>query len=171
MKPTLAFTSSFASIVLALLSFSCFGATVGNNAPDYSLPALQNSAKTANVTMRDFRGKVVYVDFWASWCGPCRKSMPVLDELRNKYNNQGFEVVAINVDENTEDALGFLKKYPVSYPVLADPKGETPTKYNVTGMPTAYIVDKAGVIRYVHSGFQNQDKEIIENTINQLLAK
>ncbi len=163
-------------ISLSLVLFICFSnqalaATVGNNAPDFSLPALQGSSKKEGVMMRDFRGKVVYVDFWASWCGPCRKSMPVLEEVRQQYKDQGFEVVAINVDESTDDALRFLKKYPVSYPILLDPKGKTPELYKVEGMPTAYIVDKAGVIRYVHSGFQPHDREKIEKTVKQLLAK
>ena len=162
---------SLSLVLFFSLSNAAFSATVGNNAPDFSLPSLQGAAKKDGVMMRDFRGKVVYLDFWASWCGPCRKSMPVLEEIRAKYKDQGFEVVAVNVDEATDDAVRFLQKYPVSYPILLDPKGKTPAQYKVEGMPTAYIVDKAGVIRYVHSGFQNHDREKIEATVKKLLAK
>lgn len=162
---------SLSLVLLFSLSNFASAATVGNNAPDFSLPSLQGTSKKNGVMMRDFRGKVVYVDFWASWCGPCRKSMPVLEEIRTKYKDQGFEVVAINVDESTDDALRFLSKYPVSYPILLDPQGKTPALYKVEGMPTAYIVDKAGVIRYVHTGFQNHDREKIEQTVKKLLAK
>lgn len=162
---------SLSLVVLLGFSHTVFSASEGNNAPDFSLPSLQGTSKKEGVMMRDFRGKVVYVDFWASWCGPCRKSMPVLEEIRAKFKDKGFEVVAINVDESTDDALRFLKKYPVSYPILLDPKGKTPELYKVEGMPTAYIVDKAGVIRYVHTGFQDHDREKIEKTITKLLAK
>ena len=98
------------------------------------------------------------MDIWASWCGPCRKSLPILNEIRRKYLSQGFEVVAVNVDEKLSDALTFLDKYP-DYPVLLDPKGSLAQAYQLQGMPTAYLIDEKGVIIYKHVGFKIKDQK------------
>ena len=152
-----------------LISPLLSAAEVGKPAPDIQLPKLNESNIGDSAQISDFRGKLVYLDFWASWCGPCRKSFPVLNELHNTYNSLGFEVVAINVDENLEDALGFLEKHPVDYTILLDSEAISPQKFNVPGMPTAYIIDAEGNIIHRHVGFRNGDAEKIEKLINELL--
>ena len=142
----------------------------GDMPPAFKLPTLQNSdAKSLSLT--DFKGKVVYVDFWASWCGPCRQSLPILNTLREKYKAEGFEVIAINVDENTDDAKAFLKKYPVNYPIVSDPAAKTPELYKINGMPTAFLIGKDGKVKYKHEGFKKSETEALDKKIRNFLSK
>ncbi len=115
------------------------------------------------------RGQVVYVDFWASWCGPCRISFPILDEIRAELGERGFEVLAINVDEYPEDALEFLNELPVSYPVLYDAEGATPEAFGIIGMPTGFLIDRSGTVYKVHQGFRKSDGKKLRAEILELL--
>ena len=162
-----------ASAVFLFLSSNVNAAPVatGAAAPNFSLPALEGSAAGAPVSLESFKGKVVYLDFWASWCGPCRVSLPILDGLHKQYSELGFEVVAVNIDEELSDALGFLEQFPVSYSVLLDPSSSAPGVYEPQGMPTAYLIDKNGVVRDVHTGFTKGDEVEIEAKIKKLLAE
>jgi thiol-disulfide isomerase/thioredoxin len=158
--------------LLFLLVVSVGGYSAEKGDPAISIPVklLEDRLPGKNIGIGDYRGKLIYVDFWASWCGPCRKSLPILNEIRNQFVNQGFEVVAINVDENLSDALGFLDKYPVDYPVLLDPAGQLPRAYRVKGMPTAYLIDENGKIIYKHMGFKTKDRKKIEKLISGHIA-
>lgn len=157
--------SSLLSIHLSAITLE-----VGDNAPRFSLQKLTTTAdKQITEGIQNYRGKLIYLDFWASWCGPCRQSLPILEKLRNQYKSKGFEVVAINVDENLQDALNFLKKYPVSYPILLDPNGNSAKTYNIKGMPTAYLIDKNGVVLFKHEGFKKRDRKKIEKHILESL--
>lgn len=153
-----------------LLPLWCHAAPVaiGSAAPNFQLPALPASGQI--IQLADLRGKVVYVDFWASWCGPCRVSFPQLDKIRNELAARGFEVLAINVDEDSEDAMKFLAELPVSYPVVYDSLGATPQAYGILGMPTGFIVDREGVVRGVHQGFRRSDGEKLRLEILELLG-
>lgn len=144
----------------------------GDTAPDFALPLLGASDGTT-LALGDLRGKVVYVDFWASWCAPCLVSIPLLNELRERYVAEGkaFEVFAVNVDSDPEDGIEFLLDEPVGYPVVSDPEGATPALYQVPGMPTSYLVDPAGRVRLVHSGFKRSDIELIEAEVIKLLEE
>ena len=113
---------------------------------------------------------MVLVDFWASWCGPCRQSLPLLNELRDELGSEYFEVIAINLDQNPEDGKRFLQKYPVNYPVLTDTTGSTPQKYQLSGMPTSYLIDQNGEIQGVHEGFRSSDIDKIRKAV-QILMK
>lgn len=144
---------------------------VGDVATSIALPLLVGEVGGTPKSINDYKGKLVYLDFWASWCGPCRQSLPILNEVRGQYADKGFEVIAINVDEKLPDALKFLKKYPVSYPVLLDPAGKSPQAYKVKGMPTAYLIDENGIIIYKHLGFKIKDRKKIEKLINEHIAK
>jgi len=154
------------SILLFFISFTVGAVNVGDNAPDISLPHLD---KKTELSLKKLKGKVVYLDFWASWCGSCRTSLPLLSELRTKLSKKGFEVLGVNVDAKPKDGIAFLDKYPVSFPVLSDPKGKTPELYRLKGMPTSYLIDRKGVIRHVHVGFKKGDMAKIQNDVLALL--
>lgn len=156
----------FMALIASLASSKVFAIGAGDTAPNFNLPRLETKG---NIQLKSYRGKVVYVDFWASWCGPCRISLPVLDTLRKKYRKQGFEVIAINLDEEKEDAMAFLKEFPVSYPTARDDQGKTPTLYGLRGMPTAYLIDRQGKVNLVHEGFKKSDTEALSAQIATLL--
>lgn len=145
----------------------------GDTAPDFTLPPLRTSDGSSAISLTAFRGKVVYVDFWASWCAPCVISTPLLNGLRNKLVQQGkpFEIVAINVDMDPEDGIDFLLDEPVQYVTVKDPQGQTPASYEVKGMPTAFLLDDNGKIRLIHEGFKQSDISRIEAEVTQLLAE
>lgn len=144
------------------------GAVVGQAAPAVSLPSLSGSG---DISLESLRGKVVYLDFWASWCGPCRVSFPQLEVLRNELGGDGFEVFAINVDEQEADALKFLEAVPVSYPLVRDAAGTTPQTYGILGMPTGYLIDREGIVRDIHQGYRKSDGEKLRAAIVQLLGE
>jgi cytochrome c biogenesis protein CcmG, thiol:disulfide interchange protein DsbE len=161
----------FATLVSVLvLSPLAHALDTGSKAPNFSLGVIKNTpAKKINLV--DYKGKVVYVDFWASWCGPCQRSFPVLEKIRTKYKNQGFEVLAVNMDENVEDANGFLAKYPVSFPIAHDPAGKIGDLYQLKGMPSGYIVDRKGFVSYVVVGFDEKaEAATIEAKISSLVG-
>lgn len=142
----------------------------GATAPQLMVKTLKNHPQ-AQISLNDYRGKVVYVDFWASWCGPCQESFPVLERLRARYQSEGFEVVGINLDENTSDADTFLKKFPVHFPLAADPEGRSAESFKIKGMPSAYLIDKKGVVRHVVVGFQEGEAQSIETMVARLLEE
>ena len=141
---------------------------VGDAAPPLDLPRLDAGGEW--IKLEALRGQVVYVDFWASWCGPCRLSFPQLEQLRQELGPRGFEVYAVGVDENREDALAFLAREPVTYPVLWDPSGDSPRSYAILGMPTGYLLDREGSVRLVHKGFRRGDGERLREEILHLLG-
>lgn len=141
---------------------------MGELAPEVQLPQLSGEG---DVSLSSLRGKVVYLDFWASWCGPCRVSFPQLEQLRGDLGAQGFEVYAINVDEVEADAQRFLSEVPVSYPVVRDGTGATPQAYGILGMPTGYLIDRQGVVRKIHQGFRKSDGARLRAEIVDLLGE
>ncbi len=156
-------------VTLALsLSVSTMAVSVGDMAPNFKLHNIQSGKMES---LKKYRGKVVYLDFWASWCGPCRQSLPLLNVLRKELKRKGFEVVAVNLDENTNDAKDFLKQFPVKYPILIDSKGRVPEKYNLPGMPTSFLIDKQGRVQEIHTGFKPKDMKSIRKGVISLLRK
>lgn len=111
------------------------------------------------------------IDFWATWCPPCKKSMPFLSGLRNELLEKGFEVIAINVDENSEEAQRFLNLHPVDYITAFDPTGECPRVFEVQAMPSSYLVDRQGKVRMVHLGYRDEDREGIRKQVEALLGE
>jgi thiol-disulfide isomerase/thioredoxin len=137
-------------------------------APGFSLPAIANAAGT--IDLDALRGDVVYLDFWASWCGPCRLSLPALDGLYQELQDQGLHVVAVSVDVVAEDSLDFLARYPVTYPVAIDTTGDTARSFAVNGMPSGYLIDRSGTVQSVHVGFKRGDEKSLRHEILELLA-
>jgi thiol-disulfide isomerase/thioredoxin len=140
----------------------------GKPAPQFILPTLQQGQPVA---LKDKLGKVIYLDFWASWCAPCRTSFPLLNKLNEKLKAQNFEVIAINLDEDKTKAEKFINDIPVGFTVLHDGKGEWADQYVIESMPTSFIIDKQGVVQHVHHGFTATDIEGLEKKIAELLAK
>lgn len=134
-------------------------------APAFTLP----TATGANVSLGDHKGKIVYVDFWASWCGPCRQSFPWMNEMLSKYQAQGFEIIAVNLDAARADADDFLAANPASFTVALDPQATMPPQYGVKGMPTSYLIDGNGEIILQHTGFNDSHKADLEAAIQKAL--
>ncbi|MGC2167090.1 MAG: TlpA disulfide reductase family protein [Gallionella sp.] len=137
-------------------------------APDCALATLSDKQTH---TLNEFRGKVLYVDFWASWCGPCAQAFPFLNTTANTFRDRGLQVVGINVDEHADDANKFLHKHPADFLIVADAKAQCPKDFAVMGMPSSYLIDRKGVIRYTHLGFRQSDTEQLKQQIEQLLAE
>lgn len=156
------------TLLLTVMMSHSWAETIEELAPDFSLPDIYSGEEKA---LEQYRGKVVYLDFWASWCGPCRQSLPLLNTLRNELGEDKFEVVAINLDENPEDGKRFLERYPVTYPVLTDTTGDTPQKYQLTGMPTSYLIDQKGNLRGAHQGFRSGDIDKIREIVKKLIQE
>jgi peroxiredoxin len=136
-------------------------------APDIALP----NEHGETVRLADFKGKIVIVDFWASWCPPCKASFPALDALYREQRAAGVEVLAVNVDERRKDADAFLARHPHDLTVLLDPKGASAEAFNVQGMPSSFVVDRSGVIRFTHMGYSGNVDASYRREIAQLLSE
>lgn len=118
-----------------------------------------------------YRGKVVYLDFWASWCGPCRKSFPWLDGLQARYADQGLVVIAVNLDTDRRLATDFLREVPVGFRIAYDPTGRLAAEWRLLGMPSSFVIDRAGKVRGQHTGFRSADQAVLERALTGLLAE
>ncbi len=118
-----------------------------------------------------FRGRVVYLDFWASWCAPCRQSFPWMQSMQDAYARQGLTIIAVNLDVNRADAEKFLRQYQPQFAVSYDTRGEVAARYRIAGMPTSVIIDRHGVTRFTHVGFRPVDRTEYENQLRGLLAE
>lgn len=132
-------------------------------------PVVAPAAAEGQLDLARYKGKVVYIDFWASWCVPCRKSFPWLNELAKKYPDD-LVVVGVNVDNERAAAMKFLEKYPASFPLVFDPQGKLAGEYKLEGMPSAVIVDRNGKIAHRHVGFREEKVAEYEQLVTGLMA-
>lgn len=141
-------------------------AEIGLAAPALRLQGLQGAVDSAAL-----KGQVVFVDFWASWCAPCRRSFPWLNEMQAKYGGRGFQVVAVNVDRERRDAQAFLAEVPARFTVAFDAAGDAPRRFAVRGMPTSVLVGADGVVIRQHEGFKDDDRAPLEAAIVAALTR
>ncbi len=139
----------------------------GALAPDFTL----KSASGENLRLREYRGNVVMINFWASWCGPCRQEMPVLNQLYEKYNTAGLMLFGINVDTDPGVASRMVKKTKVIYPILFDTEKKISELYQLNAMPMTLLVDRDGKIRYVHKGYLSGYEKVYQSEIRELLKE
>ena len=142
-------------------------AAVSGPAPNFTLKSLDGK----NLKLSEMRGDVVLINFWASWCGPCRQEMPLLNALHKKYQPLGFTVLGVNVEENTDDARGFLNNFPVVFPVLLDSKNKVSKQYDVVAMPTTVVVDRDGNMRFLHKGYKPGDEKAYRQMVKKLIRE
>ena len=162
MKKILAQTAAVA--LLSLLGWSAQALEVGQMAPDFDL-----AGRTGNVKLSDYKGKTVYLDFWASWCGPCKQSFPWMNDMQTRYGAKGLRVVGINVDQKTDDAKAFLKDTPASFDVAFDQGGKNPKTYAIKGMPTSVLIGPDGKVLSIHGGFKDEQRPELEQQIKHAL--
>ena len=151
-----------------LVAPTVWGVGEGDMAPDFRLPSL---AGEPIQSLSASHGKIRYVDFWASWCPPCRASVPEIAALHEELDGDRFEVIAINVDERVADAIAFLERYPMPYDVLSDPQGRVAAAWSLPGMPTSFVIDPEGRVTLVHVGFKRGDMKAIRAHILELLGR
>ena len=137
-------------------------------APDFNLDQYKADKK---LSLSDLRGQVVMINFWASWCGPCRQEMPLLDKLYARYKPMGFTLLGVNVEPDPTLATGFLDKTPVTFPILLDKDSSVSKLYQVAGMPSTVIVDRKGNLRWVHKGYKPGDENAYLDQIRALIRE
>lgn len=129
------------------------------------------AAHAGDLDLAAYKGKVVYVDFWASWCGPCRQSFPWMKAMHEKYGKDGLAIIAVNVDQEKKLADAFLAEYNPAFTLLFDSKGELASQFKVQTMPSSYLLDRQGKPRFKHLGFHEAKREQYEKEFQQLLAE
>jgi peroxiredoxin len=158
----------FAALVAILtLALPAWAAAADVQAPAFTLQSVDGKA----VSLAQYKGDVVMINFWASWCGPCRQEMPLLDSIYKQYKDMGFVLLGVNVEPDRHGANAWLKQTPVSYPVLYDPNSQVSQLYQVQAMPTTVIIDRQGIVRFVHNGYLPGDENQYMNSIRSLIVQ
>jgi peroxiredoxin len=139
----------------------------GQPAPDFAL----KSSTGENLRLSEYRGDVVMINFWATWCGPCRQEMPLLDELYTRYQRVGFNLLGVNIDDDSGKAMAMIEELGVNFPVLFDSRKEVSKMYEVGAMPVTVIVDRAGQVRYVHQGYKPGYENMYLDQVRTLLRE
>ena len=153
-------------IVFAASSLASSGME-GQPAPDFAL----KSSSGENLRLSEYRGDVVMINFWATWCGPCRQEMPLLDELYTRYQRVGFNLLGVNIDDDSAGALKMVQELGVNFPVLFDSRKEVSKLYEVEAMPTTVLLDREGRVRHVHHGYKPGYEEKYLAEIRSLLRE
>ncbi len=156
------------AIVAALAcAVPALAANTGAPAPGFSLASREGK----DVSLDQYKGQVVMLNFWASWCGPCRQEMPLLDSIYKKYNKLGFVMLGVNVEPDSKAAIDWLKETPVSFPILFDRDSKVSKLYDVAGMPSTVIIDRTGKVRTLHRGYKPGDENEYMDSIRTLVRE
>lgn len=147
-----------------LVAQSALAVDVGQPAPTFEL-----AGPAGTVNLSQYKGKTVYLDFWASWCGPCKQSFPWMNDMQSRYGSKGLQVLAVNLDQKTDDAKAFLTDNPARFEVVFDAAGKVPKAYAIKGMPTSVLIGPDGKVLMVHSGFREEQRAELEGRIQQAL--
>jgi peroxiredoxin len=153
--------------IVATTTALAAGGDAGGPAPAFSLTTLDGQAGA----LSQYKGQVVMVNFWATWCGPCQQEMPLLDQMYKKYKPAGFTLIGVNVDKEAPAVKELLARKPVSFPVLLDPANQVSKAYHVDEMPSSVIIDRKGEIRYIHRGYKPGDENEYQDRIRQLIRE
>lgn len=156
-----------ATALTATLAVSSLVGASSALAPPFALPSRNGDV----VALDKLKGQVVMLNFWASWCGPCRQEMPLLDQMHKRYSSLGFTLLGVNVEENTNDAEKWLSQTPVTFPVLFDKENKVSKLYDVNAMPSTVFIDRKGNVRYLHKGYKPGDEAEYLNQIRALLKE
>lgn len=161
-------TATYRGLVASLV-LACTALTGASNgpAPGFELPARSGGT----LSLEELKGQVVMINFWASWCGPCRQEMPLLEQMHKKYEAMGFKLLGINVEAETKDAERWLVQTPVSFPILFDRENKVSQMYLVNAMPSSIFIDRKGNVRAVHRGYKAGDESEYLNQIRALLRE
>ena len=155
------------SLILCILLFHSV-VIANQDLPEFTLKSFPSGEV---VEKQSLSGKVLYIDFWASWCVPCRKTFPFMNELEERFGSKGLEIIAINMDEDLDDAEQFLQRYPANFDIFTNENNQLAKELKLPGLPVAYIVDKKGQIRARHVGFKGHTKEKALKQIAHLLEE
>lgn len=156
----------FLLVLAVAAALALAGVTGAAPLPDFTLATDKGTLRLASL-----RGKVVYLDYWASWCAPCRQSFPWMGEMQSRYAGKGLVIVAVNVDRDAADARRFLEQIPAAFTIAYDPEGKTAEALALKGMPTSFLIDRQGEIVATHVGFRESRKAAMEDEIRALLAR
>jgi peroxiredoxin len=154
-------------LLLAAAGGAAAATAVGANAPDFTLRTLNGP----NMRLQEQRGKVVLVNFWATWCGPCRKEMPHLNRIASKYKSAGLVMMGVNVDDDVRKAAEVAEKLNVNFPVLLDTDKTVSKLYDLNAMPSTMVIDRSGKVRFLHRGYQDGYEDTYDQQIRELLKE
>ena len=157
-------TAPVNTYIFLLLTFLISPAALATKAPVFELPG-----DSGTVSLKEYRNQVVFVDFWASWCVPCKYSFPWMNEMQERYGKDGLKVIGINVDKDKAMAKKFLEHVPATFDIAYDPEGEIADLYSLKVMPSSYLIDRDGNLVHAHKGFKTSDGSQMEDMIRKLI--
>lgn len=152
---------------LLVTTLLCTPALAADPAPSFRLQSMAGN----EVSLADYRGQVVMINFWATWCAPCRQEMPLLEQMHKKYKPLGFTLLGVNVEPDSTLAADWLKATPVTFPILFDTQSEVSKLYDVSGMPSTVIVDRKGNLRWLHRGYKPGDENKYLDQVRALVRE
>ena len=155
------------TLLLALLGGTATATGPAPAAPDFALPARDGG----EVRLSELKGQVVMINFWATWCGPCRQEMPLLQQIHAKYEPLGFTMLGVNVEPDSVAAQNWLKGMPVSFPIVFDRKSEVSSSFGVEAMPSSVLIDREGRVRHVHRGYKPGDEAVYADLVRGLVKE
>jgi cytochrome c biogenesis protein CcmG/thiol:disulfide interchange protein DsbE len=172
LQRSLSFPALFLMIFIMGLPASAYAVKDGDDALEFTLPVISGGPDAAKeISLSDYKGRVVYLDFWATWCPPCRQTFPWMDEMHAAYEKDGLSIIAVSIDHKRDIIEHFVKQREPRFLVVQDNKGFTYRNYKIPGMPTSYLIDRDGRIVLRHVGFRARDRKDLEKAIRDLLQR